>query len=317
MRADIMRALDGRSVLAPAVAAGEETQAFPPPTTDPAPTAETSAYHTEDRQESGRRTGLWILLGLLVLAAIAAAAFYFFNTGGDDVRQAEVPNLQGKTLAEAEQLLEDANLDVGQESAVASDEKKGTVLRQSETPGSLVDEGTEVDITYSGGPKTAIVPSVTDMNLQQATEALEARKFEVVPVEDDKSTEPKNQVTSTDPAAGEKVPSVLDGQGLLLDRLPELPPASSVLRRERRDSAAPRNRLQVDPGPMPSATSPGQDRRSPRSPAAPSSLRHGPSSSSRSRSAHPRRRRPLPPRRHRPTTTTRLPTPRPRVPDLR
>ena len=99
MRADIMRALDGRSVLAPAVAAGEETQAFlPPPTTDPTPTAETSAYHTEDRQEPGRRTGLWILLGLLVLAAIAAAAFYFFNTGGDDVKQAEVPNLQGKTL---------------------------------------------------------------------------------------------------------------------------------------------------------------------------------------------------------------------------
>ncbi len=208
MRADIMRALDGRSVLAPAVAAGEETQAFlPPPTTDPTPTAETSAYHTEDRQEPGRRTGLWILLGLLVLAAIAAAAFYFFNTGGDDVKQAEVPNLQGKTLDEAEQALEDVNLDVGQESAVASDEKKGTVLRQSETPGTLVDEGTEVDITYSGGPKTAIVPSVTDMNLQQATEALEARKFEVVPVEDDKSTEPKNQVTSTDPVAGTKLPS--------------------------------------------------------------------------------------------------------------
>jgi serine/threonine-protein kinase len=206
MRADITRALEGRSVLAPAVVAGEETQAFLPPPSDPNPTAVTSAYQTEDREEPRRRTGLWIALGLLVLAAIAAAAIYFFNTGGDEVAQTEVPNLQGKTLTEAEQLLQDANLKVGQESPVASEEKKNTVLRQSETPGSLVDEGTEVDITYSGGPKMAIVPDVTSLNLQQATEELEARKFVVVPIEDDKSTEPKNQVTRTDPGPSERLP---------------------------------------------------------------------------------------------------------------
>jgi eukaryotic-like serine/threonine-protein kinase len=205
MRADIMRALEGRSVLAPAVVAGEETQAFLPPPTDPTPTAETSAYHTEDRQEPPRRTALWVLLGLLVLAAIAAAAFYFFS-GGDDVKQAEVPDLQGKTLAQAEQELAGANLDVGQESAVASDEKKGTVLRQSETPGSLVDEGTEVDITYSGGPKTAVVPDVSNLTLQEATQELEDRKFDVVPVEDNESSERKNEVTRTNPTAGEELP---------------------------------------------------------------------------------------------------------------
>jgi beta-lactam-binding protein with PASTA domain len=208
MRADIQRALDGRSVLAPAVASGEETQAFlPPPPSDPTPTtATTPAYQTEDRQEGRKRTGLWIALGLLVIAAIAAAAVYFFNTGGEAVAQTEVPNLQGKTLAQAEQLLDDANLTVGEETATASSEKKGTVLRQSETPGATVDEGTAVDITYSGGPKVAVVPDVSSLTLAQATEELEKRKFQVVPVEDNKSSERKNQVTRTDPGPGNEVP---------------------------------------------------------------------------------------------------------------
>ena len=207
MRADIGRALEGRSVLAPAVTGGDETQAFlPPPPIDPAPTATTAAYLTEDREEPRRRTGLWVLLALLVLAAIAAAAFYFFNPSSNDVTQVNVPNLVGKTLPQAEQALQDANLTVGQESAIASDEKKGSVLRQSETPGSLIDEGTAVDITYSGGPKTKIVPDVSNMNLQQATAALEERKFQVVPVVDNESTEAKNQVTRTSPGPSTRLP---------------------------------------------------------------------------------------------------------------
>ncbi len=207
MRADIARALEGRPVHAPVVTAGEETQHFlPPPPVDPTPTSVTQAYHTEDREEPRRRTGLWVVLGLLVLAAIAAAVLYFFNQGGSGPPQTEVPNLQGKSLAQAEKLLQDANLEVGQENAVASEEKKGRVLRQSETPGSLVDEGTEVDITYSGGPKTAVVPDVSSMNLTDATAALEERKFDVVPVEDNQSDERKNQVTRTDPGPGTELP---------------------------------------------------------------------------------------------------------------
>ena len=207
MRADIGRALEGRSVLAPAVTAGEETQAFlPPPPIDAAPTSVTPAYRTEDREEPRRRTGLWVLLVLLVLAAIAAAAFYFFKPSGNDVTQVNVPNVVGKTLPQAEKALEDANLVVGEENAVASDEKKGSVLRQSETPGSLVAEGTAVDITYSGGPKTAIVPDVSNMNLQQATAALEDKGFQVIPQVDNESTEGKNQVTRSDPGPSTRLP---------------------------------------------------------------------------------------------------------------
>ncbi|HEY7045094.1 MAG TPA: Stk1 family PASTA domain-containing Ser/Thr kinase [Nocardioidaceae bacterium] len=207
MRADIMRALEGRSVLAPAVAMEETQQFLPPPPTDSTPTAVTPAMATEDREEGRRRVGLWILLAALVVAALAAGLYYAFATTGDGVTTTTVPNVQGLTLDQAEKKIEDANLVVGDETPENSDTvKKGLVLRQSETPNATVDEGTVVDLTYSAGQKTAIVPDVTDMNLTDATAALEDRGFNVIPKQDTESPEAHNQVTRTDPGPSTRLP---------------------------------------------------------------------------------------------------------------
>ncbi len=207
MRADIGRALEGRSVLAPAVVGGDETQQFLPPPADPTPTVVTSAYVTEEQEEPRRRTGLWVTLGLLALAAIVIALIAFFNSGGDTPAQTQVPKLVGKSLQQAETLLQDANLTVGKETAENSDTvPKNQVLRQSETPGSTVDEGTTVDLVYSAGQQKAIVPDVSGKTLDEATQILEARKFRVVPVADNQSDQRKNQVTRTDPSPGERLP---------------------------------------------------------------------------------------------------------------
>ncbi|MGA9346334.1 MAG: Stk1 family PASTA domain-containing Ser/Thr kinase [Nocardioidaceae bacterium] len=206
MRADIGRALEGRSVLAPAVVGGDETQQFLPPPADPNPTVVNPAYVTEEEEEPRRRTGLWVALGLLALAAIAIGLIAFFNTGGTTA-QTQVPNLVGKTLQQAETLLKDANLTVGKETAENSDTvPKNQVLRQSETPGSTIDEGSTVDLVYSAGQQKAIVPDVSGKSLTEATQILEARKFQVIPVEDNQSSERKNQVTRTDPSPGERLP---------------------------------------------------------------------------------------------------------------
>ncbi len=206
MRADIGRALEGRSVLAPAVVGGDETQQFLPPPTDPTPTVVNPAYVTEEQEEPRRRTGLWVALGLLALAAIAIGLIAFFNTGGTTA-QTQVPNLVGKTLQQAETLLKDANLTVGKETAENSDTvPKNQVLRQSETPGSTIDEGSTVDLVYSAGQQKAIVPDVSGKSLAEATQILESRKFQVIPVEDNQSSERKNQVTRTDPSPGERLP---------------------------------------------------------------------------------------------------------------
>ncbi len=207
MRADIGRALEGRSVLAPAVVGADETQQFLPPPADPTPTVVNPAYVTEEQEEPRRRTGLWVTLGLLALAAIVIALFAFFNSGGRTPAQTQVPNLVGKSLQQAENLLKDANLTLGEETAENSDTvPKNQVLRQSETPGSTIDEGSTVDLVYSAGQQKAIVPDVSGMSLTQATQTLEARNFQVIPVEDNQSSERKNLVTRTDPSPGERLP---------------------------------------------------------------------------------------------------------------
>ncbi len=209
MRADIGRALEGRAVLAPPVMTGDETEHFlAPPPMDTSPTAVTAAVGAEDDDQPRTRRGLWAILTLIAIALIIAALIFVPNLlSSDPPPQTQVPDLQGKTLEQAEKLLEDADLEVGEETAERSDTvKKNIVLRQSVTPGDTVDEGTTVDITYSAGKKIVTIPDVTNMNLKQATAALDELGLDVVPQQDSTSTERRNQVTGTDPGAAERVP---------------------------------------------------------------------------------------------------------------
>ena len=76
---------------------------------------------------------------------------------GEEVKVAKVPNLKKKTVTEAEQLLSEVNLKLGNVTQEFSDTiPEGKVIRQSISAGTEVKEKTEVDITISKGaePKT-------------------------------------------------------------------------------------------------------------------------------------------------------------------
>ena len=89
----------------------------------------------------------------------------------------------------------------------STDVPKNRVIRQEgPTPGETVDEGTEIDLVISAGEETAVVQDVRGMTLKQATTTLEDLGFEVNPIKDTKSPEPKNIVTQQDPAAGTTQP---------------------------------------------------------------------------------------------------------------
>ncbi len=73
---------------------------------------------------------------------------------GEEVKVAEVPNLKKKTVTEAEELLSEVNLKLGNVSQEYHDSiPEGKVIRQSVDAGLEVKEGTEVDITISKGKK--------------------------------------------------------------------------------------------------------------------------------------------------------------------
>lgn len=73
---------------------------------------------------------------------------------GEEVKVAEVPNLKKKTVTEAEELLSEVNLKLGNVSQEYHDTiPEGKVISQSVDAGLEVKEGTEVDITISKGKK--------------------------------------------------------------------------------------------------------------------------------------------------------------------
>ncbi|TAH71582.1 MAG: Stk1 family PASTA domain-containing Ser/Thr kinase [Anaerolineaceae bacterium] len=74
---------------------------------------------------------------------------------GPEIVQTAVPNLIGKTVAQAEGLLNDAGLVMGQVSNESSETyPEGQITYQDTTAGELVDKGSKINITVSTGPET-------------------------------------------------------------------------------------------------------------------------------------------------------------------
>ena len=110
----------------------------------------------------------WVLILCLALVVIGVVAAVVVLMGG-----VTVPDVTGKTQADATKALEDAGLKVGKVTQ-ASDAQTaaGTVLLQDPAAGTEVDEGSAVALTLSSGPGTAEVPDVVGMNRAAAEAAL-------------------------------------------------------------------------------------------------------------------------------------------------
>lgn len=89
-----------------------------------------------------------------------ATVTIYISTGksSNDDEYTIVPSLIGKNESEAKQILERANLTLGEVQQVSSDKPKGTVVRQSEAEGNRVKKDKAIDIRISTG-KTAASPS--------------------------------------------------------------------------------------------------------------------------------------------------------------
>jgi eukaryotic-like serine/threonine-protein kinase len=93
-------------------------------------------------------------------------------------RVVKVPDVRGKSLADAIEELSAADLDADPRD-VNSDEPPGTVTAQDPAPNEEVVAGTSVRINVSQGPKEVAVPSVTGLLEDAATSQLQAAGFAV------------------------------------------------------------------------------------------------------------------------------------------
>lgn len=147
-----------------------------------------------------------------------------FVSNGPDTKKIEMPDLVGKTLEQARQILERNQLNDGNITYVESDKPKGEIIEQSVEAGIQVTTGTSIHLmvsqgpTETAGPATVKLPKYAGMHIDDVREALELLnlKFTIIP---EYNEDVANGYTiKTYPAAGAEVtPGSEDEEGTMIN----------------------------------------------------------------------------------------------------
>ncbi|GAA1568399.1 Stk1 family PASTA domain-containing Ser/Thr kinase [Kribbella hippodromi] len=200
MRADIHRVLAGQQVTAP-MAAIAETRALSATAVAPAatqafrqtggndllPPGGDDLEEDEDNRSRRNRGLAYFLLGLAIVA-VAVGAYALFthynkstNTGGggpttSTPAKVAVPDLSGKSVAEATALLDAKGLKLTSTSQKSDTVGKGAIISQTPESGTEADQGSTVNVVVSAGPSAFPVPDVIGMSESKAKRTLENAK---------------------------------------------------------------------------------------------------------------------------------------------
>jgi eukaryotic-like serine/threonine-protein kinase len=211
MRQDIQRALQGVPVAAPRTAAyGATTQRVGPATAMAGmPTGAMPGYQygsddgypPEEKERRWLPIVLWIA-GVLVVLGVVGGVAYAILGGGSSSHA--VPQVNGLTLAKAEQEITAAGLKYTVQKQPNATVPKNIVISTTPPNGNVVPAGSHVVIVVSTGPKMVQVPNVKHDSVSDATAKLKAAGFQVSIQTASNSTLPPNTVARQDPPAGSK-----------------------------------------------------------------------------------------------------------------
>ncbi len=120
---------------------------------------------------------LWMALVLVIVALISALTAMRFAIHG---REVSVPDLQGKSPAEARRIADQAGLAAQVESNYYSKTiLEGRVLSQMPPAGTLVRRGWEIRLALSLGPQRVTIPQVAGESERAATMSIAQRGLEL------------------------------------------------------------------------------------------------------------------------------------------
>ncbi|MCK7623415.1 Stk1 family PASTA domain-containing Ser/Thr kinase [Streptomyces sp. RS10V-4] len=225
MRADIEAALDGQPVAATtalgAVGYGEQDQ----PTTmlraqDPGPKTtmlppmnpDDGGYGYEergDRRRGGQKksnlsTILLVLAAILVLVGAIFIGKAMFSNGNKS-NSITVPNLVGKTLAEAKSYGENSSFKVAKRGSKQCDNaKKGQVTEQDPAADTKMNKGDTVTVTMCSGAVQITVPDVKGYTFEEAQSTLKSKGFTDIQQTSKESDATPGTVVDQDPKAQSK-----------------------------------------------------------------------------------------------------------------
>jgi serine/threonine-protein kinase len=203
MRADVLRAVAGRPVLATPVMREDEHPAMMAPTMVRSGPPTRSVARVADRPQRRNSVPIAIaltLLGVLAVAALAAG-LYLARTP-----TTTVPGLDGKTQAQAEQILTEAKLKSSPNPTQIANCQPNSVINQSQQPkqGERVKEGSTVSYQVCIGPGQTTVPQLVGLSKDRAKVALDQAHLQASFVTVD-SAEVANQVVDSNPKEGATV----------------------------------------------------------------------------------------------------------------
>ena len=144
---------------------------------------------------------------LFVAIALVLAAFTFLLYMSPANKT--VPDVSGKTIAEARAVIEGQDLQVGEEKEEYSDSvAEGYVIRTNPNAGAQKKENSKIDLVVSKGPSTFEMPDYTGMSIEDAENDLKTNyklSSKLISVEEVETNEVEpGIVIAQSPAAGQK-----------------------------------------------------------------------------------------------------------------
>ncbi|HSL11584.1 MAG TPA: Stk1 family PASTA domain-containing Ser/Thr kinase [Actinomycetota bacterium] len=176
------------------IARPQSTQVLPPQTEEPG---------------SGRKVGLGVLIGILIVALLAAGGFLLAQAlGGDDVETVTLENYRGEDWPVVEADLERLGLVPVRRDLVRAEGQfaSETVIRTDPRAGETVEVDTEVLVYVAVPPETVVVPDLVGMTPEAASDALDELGLALGETTDVTSDDVEpGQIASQSPADGTEV----------------------------------------------------------------------------------------------------------------
>ena len=207
MRADLIRAISGRPVMAEPVMSDDEVTTV---LGGGRPTSYAPAGYGGQNGRAAtpppkkRSPWAWVALVVVALLVLGGAALVTTQLLGNEGKEVAVPRLVGQTEAAARTSLQNAGLN-GDFTTVESEvEQKGKVISTDPEEGFSLKEGSTVKVNVGVGPASQSMPDVVGLSYETAAAQLTERKLVPVQRQVNNKAAP-GTVVSTEPKAGVQV----------------------------------------------------------------------------------------------------------------
>lgn len=152
-----------------------------------------------------RMVWLAVIAAIVLIGVVGCAVVFMFGGfGSAQWDETVVPDIEGKTIEEATQLLSEAKLKIEIEEEIASAQyEKDVIISQEPAAGRSVKKGISIRVKVSTGLEGVLtVPNVVSYERENAESTLKKAGFSVVITEEENETVPANTVIRQSPAAG-------------------------------------------------------------------------------------------------------------------